>query len=129
MKDGKFGTCLNCMDGRVQIPAIQWIQKEYGLNYVDMITEAGMDGLLAKGDVDITNIIEKINISLDKHNSEMIFIVGHFDCTGNQVNDETHRKHIRMAVERLKGIKSSCKGIGLWVSKEWLVEKIIEECQ
>lgn len=128
MKDGKFGTCLNCMDGRVQIPVIQWIQKEYGLDYIDMITEAGMDGLLAQDDVDITSIIEKINISLDNHNSKIIFIVGHFDCAGNPVSDETHRKHIRMAVERLKSIKSSCEVIGLWVPKERLVEKIIEKC-
>lgn len=116
------------MDGRVQIPVIQWIQKEYGLDYIDMITEAGMDGLLAQDDVDITSIIEKINISLDNHNSKIIFIVGHFDCAGNPVSDETHRKHIRMAVERLKSIKSSCEVIGLWVPKERLVEKIIEKC-
>ena len=126
MKDGKFGTCLNCMDGRVQLPVIKWIQKENGLDYIDMITEAGIDGVLVQGNVDITNIIEKIQISLDKHGSEMIFIVGHFDCAGNQVNEETHRKHIREAVERLKSMMSSCKIIGLWVSKEWMVEKIIE---
>jgi len=43
----KFATCLNCMDGRVQLPVIHWIKENYGVDYVDMITEAGMDGALA----------------------------------------------------------------------------------
>ena len=114
------------MDGRVQMPVIQWIQKNYGLEYIDMITEAGMDGLLAKDDVDITNIIEKINISLDKHNSKIIFVVGHFDCAGNLVDNETHEKHIFAAVIRLKGLIFNCKIIGLWVSDKWEVERIYE---
>lgn len=115
------------MDGRVQLPAIQWIQAEYGFDYIDMITEAGMDGLLARDDVDITNVIEKINISLDKHNSEMIFIVGHFDCAGNPVDCETHKKHIKISASKLKMLFSDCKIIGLWISENWDGEKIYEQ--
>ena len=126
LKDGKFGTCLNCMDGRVQLPVIQWIQKEYGLDYIDMITEAGMDGLLARDDVDITNIIEKINISLDKHNSGMIFIVGHFDCAGNAVEKGIHKEHINAAVNKVRSLFSKCEVVGIWVSDEWEAERIYE---
>ncbi|MEN6292607.1 MAG: carbonic anhydrase [Methanobacterium sp.] len=42
-----FATCLNCIDGRVQLPVINWIMKNYNVKYVDMITKAGMDGFLA----------------------------------------------------------------------------------
>ena len=40
-------TCLNCMDGRVQLPVINWIRENYKIDNVDVITEAGMDGVLA----------------------------------------------------------------------------------
>lgn len=40
--ESKFATCLNCIDGRVQIPVINWITDNYEIDYVDMVTEAGM---------------------------------------------------------------------------------------
>ena len=114
------------MDGRAQMPVIQWIQREYGLDYIDMITEAGMDGVLAEDDVE-AGIIEKINISLDKHNSEMIFIVGHFDCAGNPVDNATHKKNICSAVDELKSQIDHYNIVGLWVSEKWKVKKIYEQ--
>ena len=35
----KFVTAINCMDGRVQVPVIEWLKKEYKADDVDMITE------------------------------------------------------------------------------------------
>lgn len=35
---GKFATAINCMDGRVQIPVIEYIKSKYEVDYVDMIT-------------------------------------------------------------------------------------------
>jgi len=124
LKESKFGTCLNCIDGRAHLPVIQWIKREYGLDYVDMITEAGMDGVLAGDNRDITSIIEKINVSLDKHKSETIFVVGHFDCAGNLVDSKTHKENISSAVNKLKKLKPHCKVTGLWISDKWEVERI-----
>jgi len=45
----KFATAINCMDGRCQLPVIEWMKKRYGVEYVDMITEPGPDGVLAEG--------------------------------------------------------------------------------
>ncbi len=39
---GKFVTAINCMDGRVQIPVIEYLKNNYGINYVDMITAPGL---------------------------------------------------------------------------------------
>ena len=125
-KENKFATCLNCMDGRVQLPVIHWIQKQYGFDYIDMITEAGMDGLLAKDDVDIKNVIEKITISLERHNSEMIFIVGHFDCAGNPVDNDIHKEHVHAAVNKIKSLFTRCEIVGLWISDKWEVERIYD---
>ena len=41
MTTGKFGTAINCIDGRAQEPLIAWFKSEHGLDYVDLITEAG----------------------------------------------------------------------------------------
>ena len=124
----KFATCLNCMDGRVQLPVIQWIKKNYGVDFVDMITEAGIDGILADENYeDMHRLLRKIDISIEKHNSNTLFIVGHYDCGGNPVDDETHKKHICVAVNKLKNLKPTVPVIGLWVSGKWVVEKITEK--
>ena len=99
----KFATCLNCMDGRVQIPVIHWITQNYAVDYVDVITEAGMDKVLTDENyLNMDSILKKINISLKKHNSNNIFIVGHHDCGGNPVDDDTHKKQIHISVENIK---------------------------
>ncbi len=127
---GIFTTCLNCMDGRVQLPVIQWIKENYSTDYVDMITDAGMDGVLAgENHKDIKSILKKIDISLKRPNLHLniIFVAGHHDCLGNPVDDETHKRQISIAAEKLKNLRPSAQIIGLWVSDEWKVEKITEK--
>ena len=65
MDDKKFITCLNCVDGRVQLPVIQWIKENYNIDYVDMITEAGMDGILAAENSDLERISHIINVVMN----------------------------------------------------------------
>ncbi|MDO9046005.1 MAG: hypothetical protein Q7U35_12005 [Methanobacteriaceae archaeon] len=122
----RFAVCLNCMDGRVHLPVIQWIKENYEVDYVDLITEPGMDGVLADLNLDIKNIVTKLEISVDKHGSQYIFIGGHYDCLGHPVDNETHKKDVMVAVERIKKLKGSCKIIGLWISEKFSVKKIIE---
>lgn len=43
----KFGTAINCIDGRVQLPVIKWLKENYYLDFVDMITEPGPDKVLS----------------------------------------------------------------------------------
>ncbi|MCD6163626.1 MAG: hypothetical protein J7K40_14590 [candidate division Zixibacteria bacterium] len=123
----KFATCLNCMDGRVQLPAINWLMKEYSAEYVDMITEAGMDGYLVKNEKLPEGFIYKLNISAEKHGSKHIFIVGHYDCGGHPVDEKTHREHVHISVDKIKSIMPDSKVIGLWINEKWAVEKIVEK--
>jgi hypothetical protein len=44
----KFVMAINCMDGRTQLPIIEWLKKEYGATYVDMITEPGPNKIPAE---------------------------------------------------------------------------------
>ncbi len=66
---------------------------------------------------------QKIKISIDKHGSRLIAIVGHHDCAGNPVSPEKHWAHIRKAVEIVKTWNlPSVEVIGLWVNERWEVE-------
>ena len=48
MKDKKFATAINCMDGRVQLPVINYLKDQYKIDYVDMITEPGPIKILSE---------------------------------------------------------------------------------
>lgn len=121
----EFVTCLNCMDGRVQLPVIKWILSNYEVKYADMITAPGMDGLLADSN-DISDILEKISVSRSVHATDHIFVVGHYNCLANPVNDETHKKQIISAVKRIKEFNSQCNVIGLWVDQSSFVQQIFK---
>jgi len=116
-------TCLNCMDGRVQLPVLNWIRENYSVDFVDVITAAGMDGLLvSKKNID--HIVSSISTSINVNGSTRIFVVGHHDCRGNPVDEKTHHEHIMLSVKRLKGHWPKMEIIGLWVNSRWLVELI-----
>ena len=63
-----FATCLNCIDGRVQLPAINWITEKYNVKYVDMITKARMNGFLADTNADINEILKNVKILKNSQN-------------------------------------------------------------
>lgn len=116
-------TCLNCMDGRVQLPVLHWILENYPVDFVDVITEAGMDSVLASQD-NINEILRSINISININKSARLFIVGHHDCRGNPVDEKTHREQIINSVKRLKTHWPEFDIIGLWVNSHWQLEVV-----
>ena len=115
-----FATCLSCMDGRVTLPVTKFIREMHNVEFVDYITEAGMDGFISHfGPLD--GILRKIDISFQKHGSAIAYVVGHADCSGNPVDDDQHRKDILSAIERLKTFRSLAAIGGLFVSRDWRV--------
>jgi carbonic anhydrase len=111
------------MDGRVQLPVIQWIKANYPVDFVDVITEAGMDKVLCNQD-DISEVLRSIAISVNINKSTKLFVVGHFDCRGNPVEESVHRKEIQGAVKRLEKHWPNQQILGLWVNKNWTVELV-----
>ena len=116
-------TCLNCMDGRVQLPILTWIKANYPVDFVDVITEAGMDRVLAEQE-DISEIIRSVEVSVKLNKSTRFFIVGHYDCRGNPIDDDGHRKQVIEAVKRLRQLYPSQEVLGLWVNNKWQVELV-----
>ena len=119
----KRATCLNCMDGRVQLPVLQWIKEQYKIDFVDVITEAGMDGILANERY-IGEIIRSVNVSIKLNKSNRLFIVGHYDCRGNPVDAKVHRQEIKESVKRLSTYWPKLAIVGLWVNNHWQVEVV-----
>lgn len=120
----KRAVCLNCIDGRAQLPIINWIRKNYNVDYVDMITEPGMDGLLSDEANPLTEIKKKLMISIEKNFSSMIFAVGHYDCKGNPVSDSIHKAQVILAVERIKKEFPKKSIIGVWLNENWQCEVV-----
>jgi len=119
----KFATAINCMDGRVQIPVIEWIKKEYGIDYIDMITEPGPNKILAEGKdkAALESIKNRVGISINKHGSKIIAIVGHYDCAGNPEEKGAQFKTTLSAIKAVKLWNLNVQIIGLWVDENWEV--------
>lgn len=126
--DHSFATAINCMDGRVQEPVIKYIQDKYNITYVDMITEPGPILILAeqRNSSLIDSIKARLDISINKHNSKLLALIGHFDCAGNPVNKEKQILHLQEALKAIKDWDYNIKTILLWVDQDWKVEELKE---
>jgi predicted site-specific integrase-resolvase len=65
------------MEGRVQLPVINYLCKYFNVEYVDSITELGSNLILAeqKPFKLFQSILNRIKISIEKHKSRGIAIV------------------------------------------------------
>lgn len=127
MTEGRFVTAINCMDGRVQEPVINFFKMRHGADYVDMITEPGPIKSLAEGDEVLTGTIKKrVGISVEKHGSNLIAVVGHDDCAGNPVGKDEQLTQIDLAVELVKSWGFGATVIGLFVNNNYNVEVVRE---
>jgi carbonic anhydrase len=115
------------MDGRVQLPVIQYLQQRFDVRYVDSITEAGPTLVLAKRNSAalVQGILGRLKTSIDKHNSVGIAIVGHHDCAGNPAQYDAQLAHIRDSVQFLRSQYEDAKVIGLWVDGDWQVHEVV----
>ncbi|MCW1929317.1 MULTISPECIES: carbonic anhydrase [Bhargavaea] len=124
MVKNEFVTAINCMDGRVQEPVLNWMKQRYNALYVDMITEAGPNKLLRSDNkVLIENIYDRVRVSTDRHGSQYIAIAGHHDCAGYPVSAEKKKGKILDSVELIESWDLGFKEIaGLYINDKWEVE-------
>lgn len=125
MANGTFGTAINCMDGRVQAPVTDWVKMHFPVQYVDVVTEAGPDGILAHGPAAlIESILQRVLISVQKHASNVIVIAGHADCAGNPVSREQHHEDVRQAMRTVAGWGLPVQIYGLFVNEYGAIETV-----
>ncbi|MBN2416011.1 hypothetical protein JXO52_09225 [bacterium] len=122
----RFCTAVSCMDGRIQVPVIEYLQLRYNVEYVDMITEAGPNAILTSSDNHALtdSILKRIEISLTAHNSVGIAVAGHHDCTGNPVPKEDQLSHIEESVYFLQKAFPDTGLVGLWVDRNLSVSEV-----
>ncbi|MBN1765977.1 MAG: hypothetical protein JW860_12010 [Sedimentisphaerales bacterium] len=121
-----FCTAINCMDGRVQLPVIKYLQNRFNVEFVDSITEPGPNFILARQtDVGLMlSILKRLKISIEHHGSIGIAVAGHYDCAGNPATKEEQTIHTRDAVRYLKRRYKDIDILGLWVDENWEVSEL-----
>jgi protein-disulfide isomerase-like protein with CxxC motif len=121
-----FCTAVNCIDGRVQLPVIHFLQERFCVDCVDVVSEPGVNRILAEGIETNTvhSVMERVAVSVDDHESVGLAVVGHHDCTANPAPEAVQTLQTRSAVERLQISFPDVPVVGLWVDADWEVSEL-----
>jgi len=121
-----FCTVINCMDGRVQIPVINYLMDRFGVEYVDTVTEPGPNRIVGRGSNNalMDSICDRVKISVGHHGSVGLAIVAHHDCAGNPTSKPDQLEDLELAVKCLTERFSEVPVIGLWVDETWKVTEV-----
>ena len=123
----KFGTVINCIDGRVQIPVQEYLKKHFDADYFDACNETGPAKILSERD-DTCRMValkEQMRISIEVHGSRIIALVGHYDCAGNPVERDKQEEQMKNALSYLhKAYGEGIIYLGLYVNENWKVEEV-----
>jgi hypothetical protein len=122
----RFGTAINCIDGRTQEPVIDFMKQKYDIDGVDMVTFPGVDGVISnrENSDEIAFIRNAVSISIEKHRSRIIAVVGHFDCAGNPGNRQHHYTHIQTAVHEVSSWSFHAQVVGIYVNDKKQIEEV-----
>ena len=121
-----FYTAVNCMDGRAQLPVIEYLTKRFKVDFIDSVTEAGAVLYLAErtGSEQAKSILARTDISIKKHQSKGIAVIAHHDCAGNPVDDQTQIGQLAPAVNFLAQHYPDAEITGLWLDANFQVQQI-----
>lgn len=124
----QFATAITCMDGRIQTFVNQWMMEKFDLPYVDVITEPGPNGILADKEETwtIANIKKRVGISVNKHGSKWVVLVGHEDCAGNPGSMGKQIADVKEGLNTLAEMDFDANLMGIWVDLQGTID-VIEE--
>ena len=124
----KFATLVNCIDGRVQKAAYDYVSDKYNVEFVDVVTEPGVVKHFTKDGCQkaYKSIQDRIDVSISAHESQSIAVVAHFDCAGNKVEDDSQKGQLKEAVQMLKDKYDGLHIIGLWISEDLGIEEVVD---
>lgn len=126
MDQKTFGVAINCMDGRVQLPVIDFLKKKFGLDYVDAVTEPGPNKIVAENRdfATVESIKRRVAISVEKHGAKIVALVAHFDCAGNPADKTVQLDQLNQAEEVVKSWGFNTRIVKLWVDENWQVHLV-----
>lgn len=112
------------MDGRIQRKVSDYLLTSFGVKNLDTVTAAGMVRHVA-ADTDRTpTIFGDLDVSLNQHGSQDIAVVAHHDCAGNPTSDKEQKDQVARAVKRLMRRHPDAGVIGIWLDRNWTVERV-----
>lgn len=121
MAHGSFGTAINCMDGRTQLPVNEYLRNRYNLDFIDTVTEPGPVKILAENQAGVESIKQRVKISVEAHGSKLIALIAHHDCAGNPVSKEMQLQQFEAAIKTIRSWNYDVQCMGLWVDDKWQV--------
>ena len=126
----RFGTVVNCIDGRAQQPAADWVKLHCGVEYVDAITTPGAE-LLLSGDFNERSmrVKRKLVLSVSKHDSSVVAVVGHHDCSANPCDVDVRKDQILKAAKNVESWRVGLRVVGLFVNEWHSVEVVYDTDQ
>lgn len=134
MTEFKFGTAVNCIDGRTQKVVIDRMKRNHVVDGADLVTLPGVDGILFSSSYNkegkmsseeiIAPIRRAVSISIEKHGSRVIAIVGHHDCAGNSRDRENHAAGIGNAMREVSSWNFSVQIVGYYVNDKREIEEV-----
>ncbi len=123
-----FCTAVNCTDGRVQRPVIDYLSEFFFVEHVDVVTEAGPVAVLASDPESdrSKSIYQRIDVSVSVHGSKGMGIVAHHVCAGNPKSKSGQMEDIRESVSVLRSRYPDFPVIALWVDEKWSVAEVTD---
>ena len=114
------------MDGRTQLPVIEFLKNKLSVEYVDTVTEPGPVRILAEqsDSPQADSIISRVDISVNKHKSVAVAIIAHHDCAGNPADEGTQKQQLASAVMFLKEKYRHLQIISLWLDSSFTVTQL-----
>jgi len=108
------------MDGRTVYAVSKFFEREYGIKYVDTITDAGPVQHCAN-DKELERIKYRVvEVSVGKHYSKHIAVVAHEECAGNPISKEEQLDQLQTYVDIVRGWfsdESEISVFGLWCER------------
>lgn len=120
----KYGTVLECMDGRSLRKVADYLITSFGVRHLDTITTAGLVKHIAEDTTQTPFLLSNVDISIRRHGSHQIAVVAHHDCAGNPVSDKTQKQQLATALARLSDVHPEADVVALWLNENWIVERI-----
>ena len=112
---GAFGVALTCIDGRIADVVHQELRREWGVEFVDVVTLPGPEAAVPELPEQHA-VWDALRISVQRHGSSRAAVVAHTDCAANAVDLETRRDQVRESVFQVRDLLRGTDVTG------WLVD-------
>ena len=155
MNRNRFACAATCMDGRIQAAVRKHLKTHYHVDWVDIVAQPGMNKFLAENNSRVSfawiiiyfftfffvvkllkkwqrqaitkNIKRMIEVSVLEHNANILAIVGHAECAGNNCDKEEQIKQLVQARKVIESFGFEVPIVLLWVRKDWQTIEVIGE--